>query len=295
MAAATQFCATAELLEMVLLDLDLDTRDVLLSQRVSKSFRNVIAGPQALQRKIFMLEDPTPPEEERYGVGPGQRDPNTNLRHKPRHRNECDQTGDERARYHTREIDGKGFTLDRSPPRLGSVQPSKSYVVTKKGQWQQWPQYAQMDWNSEKDVIMLHKWRTMTLSRHGWPQMRLERGRRAVPDPTINDMLGLLTVNIMSAIRPEKYPLLRTEDSVLRTEASWRKMSTSQPPTITVLYSSKYIVPEKNWDVKVQGKIMRDEGVKAGEVIDDVLEHAGTARSIQVRIDWRANGRGKCK
>ncbi|KAK3670611.1 hypothetical protein LTR78_009446 [Recurvomyces mirabilis] len=300
MAATTQFCATAELLELVLLDLDLDTRDILLSQRASKSFRNVITGSQALQRKMFMLADPTPPEEERYGTGPGQRDPNTNLRHKPKNRNECDQTGDEQARYHTREIDGKVFTLDRSPPCLRSVQPWKSYIVTKRGQWQQWQQCAQMDWNSEKDVSMLHKWRTMTLSRHGWPQLRAERGRRADPDPTINDMLDLLTENTMSAGIPRQFPLLRAEDSVLRTEASWRKMLTSRPPSTTVLYSSKYIVPEKDWEVRVRGKIMRDDGVRAGEVIDDVLEHAGTARPIQVQINWSesllgADGRAKCR
>ena len=57
--AGPKLASTPELLEVVLLYLPM--RDLLLAQRVSKTFKAVIDNTQAIQRRLFLLPEPEPP------------------------------------------------------------------------------------------------------------------------------------------------------------------------------------------------------------------------------------------
>ncbi|KAK3107987.1 hypothetical protein LTR53_017913, partial [Teratosphaeriaceae sp. CCFEE 6253] len=109
----------------------------------------------------------------------GQIDPHSGLPHQPTNRGHeppRDQTGDANAMYHTRLIEGRTlpFTIDRCRAHPGTTQLHKTWVVTKKGEWKQWPRVAELDWSDAKFVDRLNKWREQDLGRHGWDPKRDE-------------------------------------------------------------------------------------------------------------------------
>ena len=118
--------------------------------------------------------DPNDTESENMGHARGQHDPASNLPHDPLNRGENDQTGDNSAAYHTREIDGKNFTIDRSRAHHGTPKPHKSWIVTKKGVWQQWTGASTLNWGNHDAVEKLNKWKEQAMSRNGWPAKRTE-------------------------------------------------------------------------------------------------------------------------
>ncbi|KAK5726787.1 hypothetical protein LTR15_002676 [Elasticomyces elasticus] len=106
------------------------------------------------------------------GHSAGQLDPNSGLRHAPTNRGENDQTGSPSAAYHTLDIRGTSFTLDRSRAHATIVQPHKTWIVTNKGVWQQWSGAKTLDWLSKTEVEKLNKWKEQALKRNGWPPKR---------------------------------------------------------------------------------------------------------------------------
>ncbi|KAK0798844.1 hypothetical protein LTR75_009393 [Friedmanniomyces endolithicus] len=104
--------------------------------------------------------DPNDTESENMGHARGQHDPAPNLPHDPLNRGENDQTGDNSAAYHTREIDGKNFTIDRSRAHHGTPKPHKSWIVTKKGVWQQWTGASTLNWGNHDAVEKLNNYTT---------------------------------------------------------------------------------------------------------------------------------------
>ncbi|KAK4575102.1 hypothetical protein LTR86_000954 [Recurvomyces mirabilis] len=110
-------------------------------------------------------------------VSAGQIDPVSGLAHDPLNRGENDQTApdDDLATYHTREIDGKVFTLDRMRAHAGPPKPRLAWIVTKKGVWQKYSGYEKVDWTNEALVEPLNKWKEQALNRNGWPPKRGDR------------------------------------------------------------------------------------------------------------------------
>ncbi|KYG43532.1 hypothetical protein M433DRAFT_542908 [Acidomyces richmondensis BFW] len=103
-----------------------------------------------------------------------QLDPNSKLPHDPKNRGENDQTGDANAKYHTRLIGDKVFTIDRSRAHVTIKQPHKSWIVTKDGRWRQYLHYYNLDWNNKTSVENMNTWRDQELSRNQWPHKRRE-------------------------------------------------------------------------------------------------------------------------
>lgn len=112
-------------------------------------------------------------DEEETGVGIDAVDPHTGLPHDPRNRGINDQTGVVgHTHYYTRNINGQNYTLDRARARAGTVEPHKSWVLTKKGHWQQWTRYASLDWNDASQIERMNKWREQAATRNGWATKR---------------------------------------------------------------------------------------------------------------------------
>jgi len=103
-----------------------------------------------------------------------QHDPNSKLPHDPKNRGENDQTGDMNAKYHTRLIGDKIFTIDRSRAHVTIKQPHKSWIVTKEGRWRQYLHYHNLDWNDKTSVENMNTWRDQELGRNQWPHKRRE-------------------------------------------------------------------------------------------------------------------------
>ncbi|KAK3678693.1 hypothetical protein LTR78_001146 [Recurvomyces mirabilis] len=110
-------------------------------------------------------------------VTAGQIDPVSGVVHDPLNRGENDQTApdDDLATYHTREIAGKVFTLDRMRAHAGPPTPRLAWILTKKGVWQKYSGYEKVDWTKETSVESLNKWKEQALNRNGWPSKRGDR------------------------------------------------------------------------------------------------------------------------
>jgi hypothetical protein len=117
---------------------------------------------------------PGSPHQHFFGHQLDQYDPHSELLHDPKNRGENDQTGDAGAKYHSRLIDGKQFTIDRDRARPKNVQPHKAWVPTKHGRWERWPSYADIDWSSTSSVEKMNKWKEQKLYRGGWKTKRDE-------------------------------------------------------------------------------------------------------------------------
>ncbi|TKA70117.1 hypothetical protein B0A55_06974 [Friedmanniomyces simplex] len=102
----------------------------------------------------------------------GQRDSNSGELHDPLNRGENNRTGDNGAAYHTRRINDRVFTVDRSRAYKDTKQMHKSWIVTRKGAWQQWSGAKDLNWTSKDAVEKLNKWKEQTMKRNGWPPKR---------------------------------------------------------------------------------------------------------------------------
>ena len=125
------------------------------------------------------FKTPTPEHEENAEEGrrAGQRDPNTRLIHQPTNPGQTpahDQTGSETAEYHTHEIDGTRYTIDRERARAPNRELHKTWIVDKNGQWRQYASVDQVNWDDSESVDKINKWREQALKRAGWPLKRLE-------------------------------------------------------------------------------------------------------------------------
>ena len=101
-------------------------------------------------------------------------DPDTGEVHEPLNRGENNQTGPRGARWYQTRIleDGNKYTVDRTRAHAGTVEPHKSWIVTKRGYWQQYRNYASVDWTDKNSVEKMNKWREQAFARNGWPTKR---------------------------------------------------------------------------------------------------------------------------
>ncbi|KAK4545362.1 hypothetical protein LTR36_003542 [Oleoguttula mirabilis] len=101
-------------------------------------------------------------------------DPNSGESHEPVSRGEHNQTGDGSAQYHTRLINGKKFTIDRSLLRLNVIQKPKTWIAKKDGKWHQYGDMANLSWLSSAAITKVNNWKEQALKRNGWPAKRVQ-------------------------------------------------------------------------------------------------------------------------
>lgn len=99
-------------------------------------------------------------------------DAHTGEEHDPSNLGVNNQTGDGTAFYQTRIIDGTKFTVDRTRAHAPLREIRKTYIVTKKGQWQQYPHLSSIDWDDRQSVEKVNKWREQAFKRNDWPLKR---------------------------------------------------------------------------------------------------------------------------